>query len=400
MSQTSSRVSDFLERAKKLAQDTKSSDFIPPPKKIENSPPAVNPPQSISIVPDKTPKESISISSTFEETPPMSQRSPEASPSPFSPIKSPKLPHTISPRLFALPKPKEIAVPTQAPSKPSINSANPKGLEFLANEYLKAKKATEKQLANKKENESRALNSFKTAISKEKEKIVSDPQTKAIQEMYEKKTQKFVMAIESEVQQMGKRLKEAQDENKKLKQALEEKNFSKEKNYFQDVNTSRSSCFEATASSRIIKESKSETCGGFDELSEYIAGIKKNIGQNYARDIENSVQKWYNDFDLESEGYQSLRTSLCKKIVEVEEKRLSTEEKANNLLADEEKKIADLELALKILEMRNHSQSTEKFMEVSSEIYDTMLGNKETVLEKLATATLRHVYNSTVTTSI
>ncbi|CAG9324483.1 unnamed protein product [Blepharisma stoltei] len=399
MSSTSYRVNEFLERAKRLSQEPKASVFA---QSLPKSEPSTirKMPQQMPIVPQKSAEASHSFASTSWETPPLSQRSPTMSPSPFSPLKSPRFPRTLPPRLTQSPKPRELMNSSRASPKPKASTTRgiSNTLESLITEILSTKKASKKHRENSKENESRALNLFKTAISKEKEKIVIDPQTKAIQELYEKKTQKFLNAIEEEVQQMSRRLKEAQEENKRLKQEAAEKDFSKEKPYFQDLNTSRNSNYDATASSKIMKEAKNEPLNRFEELSQDIADIKRSYGRNYAKDIENAVLKWYSNLDLENDGYQHLKTSLCKKINELDEERLSTEENANALLAGEEKKIADLELAIRVLEMRSHSQSTDKFMEVNAEMCDAVVGNKEVLIRKLANTVLQNVYNAAVET--
>ncbi|CAG9313718.1 unnamed protein product [Blepharisma stoltei] len=246
---------------------------------------------------------------------------------------------------------KEVKKPIKNTVTSRLNKSqvSSKGLQKLADEILKAKTASEPKSSSEKE--AKTLDLIKKTITKEKEKINVDPQLRNIKEIYEKKTQKFMGSIEKELQQMGKKLKEAKDKNKRLKKALEEEPLLENKPPPPPQERTDYDIF-----SRISKEAKTEINGRFEELADDAMSIKKLIIRNYAKDIENSVQKWYNNLDLEPEGYQSLKAGLCKNIIDLQSKKRALDEENSVLLANKEKKIADLVFAIKVYEMKNQNK--------------------------------------------
>lgn len=268
-----------------------------------------------------------------------------------------------------IPKPKI----QEAIKSPKNSQSFTSQIDKLTSEYLKSKRTVDKQVENKLHTEIHHLNLLKSYLEREKLKLTIDPELSLIQEMYQKKTQKFLNAIEEEVKHMDRKLVEAQDENKRLRQ-LCKSSYSKQET--------------KTVSAKIEKETKYEANPSYKELvNDILSSIKTVDKVKYSKNLEENVKNWYRNIDLRNEELLDLKVAVCKEITSEQKRRLKTEESTSKLLAYEEKTIADLEGKIRIQQEMNG-----KYMESTDENTSDSFSNKQDPARKVAKNLLQNIY--------
>ncbi|CAG9320019.1 unnamed protein product [Blepharisma stoltei] len=273
-------------------------------------------------------------------------------------------------------RPNDGMKPSRVMSK---NHDAPKEIERLTNEFLKSRRVLEKQIENKKQNEIHTLALLKNFIERERNKAKLDPETTLIKDMYEKKTEKFLQAIEEEVKVMDKKLLDAQEENRQLRRmngGSPMRNDSK------------------TAIGKIEKEAKLEIKQRYGELVQDISSsIKISSNGKYSVRVDEAVNKWYKNIDLQQEEWSLMKTALCKELSSEQKRRLKTEENTSKLIAHEEKVIADLEMRIK--EEQNKPIGKGKYMEQREETTQLSLSQEQSA-RKLAKSVLQNIYDCVI----
>ena len=238
-----------------------------------------------------------------------------------------------------------------------------KKFEVIVEKIAKTKTEFCKDLEKQEKLENKALNNLYTNLKTQKKKLAENPKIQEIEETSKKKMDKILKVFKEEALKMDSKLKELRSENSKLKSIISNPQLSsctnKEKSLGQIIY------------SMIINNKDDKFV---DSLINLCITCKKNKNFEF---IENFIPNWFNCLRVDSADYPLILSSLCRKIVEEQQKRLKTEEETGRIVEYEENIINTLELKLRLAE-KNPKRASKDWTQKCSEYANI---DKKTLIE-------------------
>lgn len=302
-----SKVNEFLERARQVSKESE---------KIEKSlSPVINKrthtPSGTSYN-SSSPLSKHSFISTNEESPKASTKK------------------KVLTGLFTKPKTSKPILQKKFYSELTLKD-NVSKFEEMIKKFTNTRAELNRDLEAHEQFENKVLDNLVVSLKLRKQILSSDPKIKDVEEKNNKKLQQIVQIFRSEALKMDSKLQNLRQENKQLIEILNSPQLASTK-------SDRTKSLKQVLTILSINSSSSSS---FSSIISDLCSTYKKVSKS--SQIESTMTNWFDCLRLSAKDLNPFLSTLSKKVIEEQQKRLRSEEEAGKMMDYEEKIIQDLE---------------------------------------------------------